>query len=124
MRQQIFYKNALAAIESKNKSCIHPLYKDNINGLEFCYLMEKGPSYMNSPWVAAIFSTLLRKIKIIGILRNPITHVWSNYWAFNRIKNENGKCETNIHKIEMYILDPFMNSNTFNTLRDGRNIKN
>ena len=59
----------------------------NEEGLTPCYLMEKGPSYINSPWVAAIFSVKMPRIKVLGIVRNPIHHVWSCYYAFGRIMN-------------------------------------
>eukprot|EP01083_Nonionella_stella_P309230 1094272_1 len=69
------------------QTCIHP-YLYSSKDRSYCYLIEKGPSYMNSPWVAAIYSTLMPQTKVIGIIRNPIHHVWSNYWAFNQIKSK------------------------------------
>ena len=103
------------------KNCIHPLYhnKSNDNQMMFCYLIEKGPSYINSPWVAPIYTTLLPKIKVIGLIRDPIKHVWSNYWAFGKIYDENGyDFEKDVDKIERYIHNKFIESKSFDLLRE------
>ena len=116
--------------DAKNKkNCVHPRYHSDHDTVEhdqdmykqakYCYLIEKGPSYLNSPWVAAIYSLLLPRIKVIGLIRNPVNHVWSNYWAFGQIRDENdAHFESDISKIEKYILDKFMHSFSFNALRD------
>ena len=70
------------------KSCINPfkwkreqtsVRSDNIM---YCWFIEKAPAYARTPYVPIYVANELPKTKYLTILRNPINHVWSNYFHF------------------------------------------
>jgi len=88
------------------------------SGLTRCYLMEKGPSYINSPWVAALYSSAMPRVKVLGIARSPVPHLWSCYHAFGRIMDSERRAfETDRRRIESYILQRVNGSQSFQSLR-------
>ena len=71
------------------KSCINPFkWKQkrkrgsSRSNKMYCWFVEKTPAYARTPYVPIYVAHELQQTKYLTILRNPINHVWSNYFHF------------------------------------------
>ena len=66
--------------EHPKPQCANPM--EQAQGMEYCWFIENSPSYSWHPFVPILISNLLPNTRYLTILRNPVHHVWSNYFHF------------------------------------------
>ena len=103
------------------KECINPLnrykYNKSKKYIDYCFFFEKAPGYIRSPFVTIWIANLLKKTKYLTILRNPINHVWSNYFHFGGGKHKKwNKLGNNAR--EKYIINAFNNISSIDYLNN------
>lgn len=64
--------------EQPNNHCTNPMVEHSSS----CWFIEKTPHYSWHPFVSILVSNLLPNTRYLTVLRDPVTHVWSNYFHF------------------------------------------
>ena len=85
----IVYASNHQSNEHCNAKAFETTYQQFMNNTKCqnqCLFFEKAPAYARRPMVPIFVANLLPKTKYLTILRNPITHIWSNYFHFGGAK--------------------------------------
>eukprot|EP01084_Bolivina_argentea_P281959 482532_1 len=111
----------------KHKQCMFPMIDNDNNSNNYCYLIEKAPFYSQHPWIPIVYANILPRVKLLTIVRNPVSHILSAAYAYKPIKDRKNMSlvmENIINELEH--LTAFNNlsiecvkiNNKWNTLKD------
>lgn len=106
--------------------CIHPSYPSSVdtsnmnlkdgNNLPYCWFIEKSPNLSRNPTIGTIFSNYLPKVKLLQIVRNPITLIWSWIYAFHS-KQLYYRYNNDTMLYTKYLLNYYQQSTILQTMR-------
>lgn len=82
-----FQDHYRAMFDSAKSQCANPMHRNQTalrrgEYVEYCWFVEKTPVYARRPFVPILIANLLPTTRYLTVLRNPVAHVWSNYFHF------------------------------------------
>eukprot|EP01084_Bolivina_argentea_P242202 406386_1 len=87
-KQKYCAKNQIIDINIKNK---------------YCYFIESSPSYLRNPLIGIMYAMNMPRIKLLGIIRNPVNMWWS--WCWHYYSHLFDKTENGLQKLERWVFN-------------------